>query len=84
MRRRGGSFGILLLIVVMGVVLLLVARNWQAAAPRLSDTMRARPGAARSADADGAPARALPNARDMKQATDAHTAEVQAAMRDAE
>lgn len=84
MRQRGGSFGIVLLALVMGIVLLLVARNWQAAAPRLSETMGARPGAAATTDTEGVAPRALPNASDMKRATDAHSQEVQQALSEAE
>jgi len=84
MGRKSGSFGLVLLVVVMAVVLLLVARNWQTAAPRLSETMRARPETARAPtrDADatgdaGDSPRALPGVGTMKRATDRHADQVQ-------
>lgn len=76
--KKGGGFGLLMLVVVMAIVLLLVAQNWKAAAPRLTETMRARPQAA----AEGAPgsSQALPNVGEMKRATDRHAGAVQEAL----
>jgi hypothetical protein len=91
--KRNGSPGLLLLAIVMAVVLLLVARNWKAAAPRLSETLRARPTASVAADEpgsasgeatpeDGAPGppRSLPGVGEMKRATDRHAGQVQEAL----
>jgi hypothetical protein len=77
--KKNGSFGLVLLVVVMAIVLLLVAQNWKAAAPRLTETMRAQP---RTAATDGAPgsSQALPNVGEMKQSTDGHAAAVQEAL----
>jgi len=92
MSRKSGGFGLVLLVVVMAIVLLLVAKSWQAAAPRLSETMRARPEAARAGVADpgldpagdaGAPRRTLPGVGEMKQATDQHADQVQEALSEA-
>ena len=90
MGRKRGSFGLVLLIVVMAVVLLLVARSWKAAAPSLAETMRARPEAARAAGGDTAetgPAgdspRGLPGVGEMKRATDRHADQVQEALAEA-
>ncbi|MCU0225486.1 MAG: hypothetical protein MUF27_15770 [Acidobacteria bacterium] len=91
--KRNGSPGLLLLAIVTAIVLLLVARNWKAAAPRLSETLRARPEAAVAADEPGSPAgaadpavdgpgppRSLPGVGEMKRATDRHAGQVQEAL----
>jgi hypothetical protein len=77
----------------MAIILLLAAKNWRAAAPRLSETMRVRPEAARNAGAAAADApepgdagsssRALPDVGDMKRATDRHADQVQEALAEA-
>jgi len=86
MKKRGSS-GLVLLVVVMAIVLLLVAKNWKAAAPRLAETMRAQPQAAHPAGGDPAeagdddgPPRALPGVGEMKRATDRHADQVQEAL----
>ena len=86
MKKRGSS-GLVMLVVVMAIVLLLVAKNWKAAAPRLAETMRARPEAARApaSDADakgdtGDSPRALPGVGEMKRATGRHSDQVQEAL----
>lgn len=87
MSRKSGRFGLVLLVVVMAVVLLLVARNWQAAAPRLAETLRARPDGARAAGGDtaetgtaGDSLRTLPGVGEMKRATERHADQVQEAL----
>ena len=88
--KKSGSFGLVLLVAVIAIILLLVAKNWQAAAPRLAETMRARPEAARADGADPAGAgdagdspQALPGVGDMKRATDRHADQVQEALAEA-
>jgi hypothetical protein len=85
--RKRGSFGLVLLVVAMAIVLLLAAKNWQAAAPRLSETMRAAPRAEAlvGEDGDGSARgeRRLPTVPEMKRATDRHAAEVQEALGEA-
>lgn len=90
MSRKYGRSGLALLAVVMAIVLLLVARNWQAATPRLAETMRARPEAAREAGGDaaesgpvGGSSRALPGVGAMKRAADRHADQVQEALAEA-
>jgi len=87
MSRRSGSFGLVLLVVVMAVVLLLVARSWKAAAPHLAETIHARPEVARvpASDADatgdaGDSPRALPGVGEMRRATGRHADQVQEAL----
>ena len=90
MSRKSDRSGLVLLVIVMAIVLLLVARTWQAAAPRLTETMRGRPEAARPAGGDAAEAgpagdspRALPGVGTMKRATDRHADQVQEALAEA-
>jgi hypothetical protein len=79
MARKEGSFGVLGLLVIMGIVLFLVARNWKAVAPQVL------PGSAKSAAARGVDApsidASLPDAREK---TDVHADDVQSAMTAAE
>lgn len=68
--RRGGSFGLLALVVVMGIVLFLVAQAWKKAAPEAPalDT------AAWEETSD------RPNLDEARQQTDAHTQDVEDAL----
>lgn len=61
--KKGSGFGVVVLLVVMAVVLVLVAKNWES-------IQKAAP-AVQSGDP-----RALPGLTKMKSATDRHTAEV--------
>ena len=77
MKMKGGSFGLLALLIVMGIVLLLVAKNWQ----MIADT--AMPGGHSHGEAEaGEEVKSgdLPNLEQTQAATDAHADDVGAAL----
>jgi len=77
MKLRGGSFGLLGLLVVLAIVLTLVAKNWQ----MLADTMS--PGGDAHGETEAAEqvqAGELPNLQQTQAASDDHTNEVNAAL----
>jgi hypothetical protein len=86
MAKRGSGFGMVMLVVVLAVVLLLAARSWRSLAPaamqvsdpelgsKVDDHGQAGAGAAvRSGQ--------LPDLNDMRQQTDAHSQDVQDALK---
>ncbi len=74
MSRRRGSFGFVVLVVVLAIVLLLVARSWRAVAPQAISVT-----APRLTDPALGPGD-LPNLDETRRRTDAHSAQVQDAM----
>src|SRR5262245_53289526 len=78
MRRQGGGFGFVILLVVVAIVLWLAAKNWQSTLPAAAEI--SKPGRPASTldtppnSGESVPAR--PNLSDMKNATDAHTSDV--------
>jgi hypothetical protein len=87
--RKGGGFGMLMLVVVLAIVLLLVARHWKAVAPtavQVHEYPSAAPVDAHGEDEAGAALQSgtLPDLNDMRQATDAHAQQVQDALEEIE
>ena len=89
MRKHGGGFGIVILLVVLAVVMLLVARNWKSVAPTAIQVTN--PSSPVQVDDHGQPEAGeairsgqLPNLNDMRQATSQHASEVQDALQEIE
>ena len=85
MAKKGGSFGILLLVVTMAIVLLLVARQWKAVAPAAAQITD--PAARGLVDDHGQTeageevgSGALPDLNEMKQETNEHAQQVEEAL----
>ena len=90
MTRRGGSFGIVVLVVVLAIVLLLVARSWRAVAPEAIDVSGPGGGAmvlddrGQTGAGDAVRSGELPDLREMQQNTDAHAQRVGDALAETE
>jgi hypothetical protein len=84
MGRRGGSFGLVMLLVVLVVVLMLTARAWKAIAPASGAIMpTSATEAVRVAEPDtagDAQYSDLPNVGEMQQTTSEHADQVQEAL----
>ena len=87
MARKGGGFGMVILVVVMAVVLLLVARAWKSMAPTAAQLPAAQStdgidphGQDDAAEAAGG----LPNLEETRQETDRHKQQVQEALENIE
>jgi len=81
--KKSGSWGLVMLVVVMAVVLLLVAQSWKKVAPQAIDVSRPASVASDHGDAAaGAAVRSgeLPGLEELRQGTDAHAADVQQAL----
>jgi len=83
MARKGGSFGIVILLIVMLAVLMLVAKSWRSMAPTALEV--STPDGEVSIPAPGARGVAtnpggLPNLGQMKDSTSGHIDEVQTAL----
>jgi hypothetical protein len=83
MARKGGSFGIVMLLVVMLAVLMLVAKNWRKVAPTALEV--STPDGEVSIPAPGTRGVAsnpggLPNLGQMKDSTSDHIEDVQTAL----
>jgi hypothetical protein len=80
MRKRGGGFGILMLVIVVAIVLYLAAKNLETTVPaaRIKDEPAAAAGITldNSSPNSGESVPARPNLSDMKNATDTHTSDV--------
>jgi hypothetical protein len=75
MAKRGTSFGMVVLVVTMAIVLLLVAKRWQQLAPSARETsLPGRPSAA--AASPGAPGDPIPGLREVEVSTNAHAEDV--------
>jgi hypothetical protein len=77
MRRQGGGFGVVMLLVVVAIVLYLATRSWRTALPTAAEM--AAP--ATTAGGSGTPESGesppvRPSLREMKTATDSHTSAV--------
>ncbi len=89
MRKMGGGFGMLMLVIVLAIVLLLAARNWQAVAPTAAQV--ADPGNAATVEDHGQTEAGeairsgrLPDLNEMRQSTAAHSDRVQTALEEIE
>ena len=84
MRRQGGGFGFVMLLVVVAIVLYLAARNWQSTIPAAVEI--SKPGASTGSTLDsgspnsGESVPVRPSLSEMKSATDAHTADVRGSL----
>jgi hypothetical protein len=82
MARRGSSFGLIVLVVTLAVVLLLVARSWKSVAPTATQ-IPDRDGAAliddhgETAAAGAIGSGSLPDLNEMRRQTDLHSRQVQ-------
>jgi hypothetical protein len=80
MRKRGGGFGILMLVIVVAIVLYLAAKNLETTVPaaRIKEEPAASAGITldNSSPNSGESVPARPNLSDMKNATDTHTSDV--------
>jgi len=77
MKMKGGSFGLLALLIVMGIVLLLVAKNWQVIA---NTVMPGGHSHGETEAGEQVQAGDLPNLEQTQAATDAHADDVGAAL----
>ena len=77
MKLRGGSFGLLGLLVVLAIVLTLVAKNWQMLADMTSP---GRDDHGETEAAEQVQAGELPDLQQTQAASDDHTNEVNAAL----
>ena len=85
MAKRTPSFGMVMLLVVMAVVLMLVANAWRTMAPAALDTHDALNSGPLSTHGQEEAAQevrkgGLPGVRDTQKETDKHTAEVEEAL----
>ena len=81
MKRSAASFGLVMLVVVMAIVLLLVARSWQSVAPVAAELPDPSVRPERSSDDDGSDSDdALPGLDEMRAASDEHADRVQEAL----
>jgi hypothetical protein len=78
MKLRGGSFGLLGLLVVLAIVLVLVAKNWQMLADNMMSPGRDAHGEHEAAEQ--VQAGELPDLQQTQAASDDHTNEVNAAL----
>jgi hypothetical protein len=89
MRKMGGGFGLVMLVVVMAVVLLLVAKQWKAVAPtalQLDDgtPMVVPETHGEDAAGDALQRGGLPDLNQMRQATGQHVQQVQETLEEVE
>ena len=89
MKKMGGGFGLIMLVVVMAVVLLLVAKQWKAVAPtalQLDDgtPMVVPETHGEDAAGDALQRGGLPDLNQMRQATDQHAQQVQETLEEVE
>lgn len=85
MKARGGSFGLILLLVVMGIVLLLVARNWQSIGPTAIAVGRATDPQRAAAQAGVEPGQGeFPDLQKMQQRTSAYSVDAAKAVAESE
>ena len=87
--RKGGGFGLVMLVVVMAVVLLLVAKNWKSVAPTAVQLPENGPTAPLSTHGEDQAGEALssgnlPDLNDMRSETDAHAQRLQEALSEIE
>jgi hypothetical protein len=81
MRRQGGGFGFVMLLVVVAVVLFLAARNWKRVAPTAMEVSgdpatELSTAASDSGQPNGGVPPVRPSLREMQQETSAHTDDV--------
>ncbi len=89
MKRQGGGFGFVMLLVVVAIVMLLVARSWKSVAPDAIEVATPAGPAAISDHGEreaAAEARSglLPNLQDMRRETGNHAQEVQDTLQEIE
>jgi hypothetical protein len=83
--KRAPSFGMVMVLVVMAVVLMMVAKAWRSTAPAIIDTQNVLDAHPASAHGEKEAAEAvrsgeLPGLEDAQRTTDAHAAQVREAM----
>ncbi len=89
MKKMGGGFGLIAMVIVVAIVLLLVAKQWKAVAPtamQLDGDMPMIVPETHGEDGAGEALRrgGLPNLNQMRQATGDHAEQVQEALAEAE
>jgi hypothetical protein len=89
MKKMGGGFGLVMLVVVMAVVLLLVAKQWKAVAPTAMQLDDGTPMVVPETHGEDAAGEALqrgglPDLNQMRQATGQHAQEVQETLEEVE
>ena len=77
MKLRGGSFGLIVTLIVMGVVLLLVAQAWKKYGPT---AMEVSAPSSLEVSEEASEAQGLPGLQDARNATDAHAGAVDEAL----
>ena len=88
--KKGGGFGMVMLVVVLAIVLLLVARQWKAVAPtaiqvQQDGSVTVTPNDHGQTEAGAAiKSGTLPDLNDMRQATGEYSQQVQDAMAEIE
>jgi hypothetical protein len=85
MARRGGSFGILVLVVTLAIVLLLVARQWKSIAPTATqlsgpDSSGVIDDHGQSGAGEEVRSGTMPDLNEMQQETNEHAEQVQEAL----
>lgn len=86
--RKGGGFGLVVLVIVMAVVLLLVARSWKSVAPTATQ-LPDGPSAPLETNGEDQAGEALssgnlPDLNEMRSETDAHAERLQQALSEIE
>jgi hypothetical protein len=89
MRKQGGGFGVVLLLVVVAVVLFLATRAWKQVLPTASEIANpSAPDASKTATGEGASSGEVPpvrpSLREMDQRTSEHTDQVRDTLRDSD
>lgn len=89
MKRQGGGFGIIMLLVVVAIVMLLVARSWKSVAPTAVQVATPAGNVAVPDHGDGEAAEAatsgtLPDLNDARRETGAHAEQLQDALKEIE
>ena len=75
MKRSLGGFGLVMLVIVVAIVLILAARQWQAVAPVAAEIPASAGDTGESSDDDG-----RPGLREMRANTSEHSDRVQDAL----
>ena len=83
--KKTSSFGMVMLVIVMAVVLVMVANAWRSTAPAILDTQNVLDSNPAAAHGEAGAARqvrdgSLPRLSDAQRTTDAHAAQVQEAL----
>ena len=87
--RKGGGFGLVVLVIVMAVVLLLVAKSWKSVAPTATQLDPEGPAAPLETHGEDEAGEALqsgnlPDLNEMRSETDAHAERLEQALSEIE